>query len=100
MALKWDDIDLNTGVLQVQRNLVRIPSKLPGKGYIESQTKTKKSRRSIVIASFALEALREHRSRQLDALQRLVHYGNITIMCFVLLLEHTFIQRSDSFFLC
>ncbi len=68
MALKWQDIDLTTGILQVQRNLVRIPSKLPGKGYIESETKTKKSRRSVVIASFALEALREHRSQQLHAL--------------------------------
>lgn len=68
MALKWSDIDLNAGVLQVQRNLVRVPSKLPGKGYVESETKTKKSRRSVMIASFALEALREHRSRQLHAL--------------------------------
>ncbi len=68
MALKWQDIDLTTGVLQVQRNLVRVPSKLPGKGFVESETKTKKSRRSVVVAPFALEALREHRSRQLHAL--------------------------------
>lgn len=39
---------------------------MEGKGFVESETKTRKSRRSVVIASFALEALREHRSRQLD----------------------------------
>ena len=68
MGLKWQDVDLNTGVLQVRRILTRIPSKMEGKGFIESEPKTRMSRRSVVIASFALEALREHHSRQLDAI--------------------------------
>lgn len=42
-----------------------------GKGrgdlYIESEPKTKSSRRNIVLASFALEALRQHRTRQQEA---------------------------------
>ncbi len=70
MGLKWQDVDFNAGVLQVRRILTRIPSKMEGKGFIESEPKTKTSRRSVVIASFALEALREHRWRQLNAITK------------------------------
>ena len=67
MGLKWQDIDFAKGTLQVRRILSRVPSKLPGKGYVEAEPKTQKSRRSIVIAPFALEALKQHRVRQLEA---------------------------------
>ena len=64
LGLKWQDIDLTRGKLQVRRVLTRIPSKMPGKGYTEAEPKTQKSRRTIVIASFALKALQEHHIRQ------------------------------------
>ncbi len=67
MGLKWLDINFDAGVLQVRRILSRVPSKMPGKGYVEAEPKTQKSRRSIVIAPFALEALKQHRERQLEA---------------------------------
>ena len=67
MGLKWQDIDFNKGVLQVRRILSRIPTKLPGKGYEEAEPKTQKSKRSIIIAPIALEALKQHRLRQLEA---------------------------------
>ena len=67
MGLKWQDIDFAKGTLQVRRILSRVPSKLPGKGYVEAEPKTQKSRRSLVIAPFALEALKQHRIRQLEA---------------------------------
>jgi integrase len=67
MGLKWQDIDFTTGTLQVRRILSRVPTKMPGKGYVEAEPKTQKSRRSIVIAPFALEALSQHRTRQLEA---------------------------------
>ncbi len=67
MGLKWQDINFGTGVLQVRRILSRVPTKMPGKGYIEAEPKTQKSRRSIVIAPFALEALIQHQERQLEA---------------------------------
>jgi integrase len=41
-----------------------------GKSYLEAETKTKLSRRSIVIVDFALEALKQHRQRQLEAKQK------------------------------
>lgn len=64
MGLKWQDINFEKGLVRVQRILSRVPSKMPGKGYIEAEVKTAKSRRSIVIAPFALEMLKQHRKRQ------------------------------------
>ncbi len=63
LALKWQDINFANGTLQIRRILTRFPDK----GYVEAEPKTQKSRRNIVIASFALEALRKHRTRQLEA---------------------------------
>jgi len=68
LGLKWQDINMKAGTLQIKRILSRVPSKLKSegkRGYIEANTKTKKSRRSIIIAPFALEALKKHRERQL-----------------------------------
>ncbi len=56
LALKWDDLDLEKGVLYVQRTVSRIP----GRGYMESGPKTKSSRRRIVLPAVAIEALKEH----------------------------------------
>lgn len=67
LALKWQDLDLEQGTLQVRRILTRIPSKLPGKGYEEAEPKTDKGRRSIALPSFAAEALKQHRLRQIEA---------------------------------
>ena len=67
LALKWQDLDLEQGTLQVRRILTRIPSKLPGRGYEEAEPKTDKGRRSIALPSLAAEALRQHRLRQTEA---------------------------------
>ena len=52
---------------QIRRILSRVPTKMLGKGYVEAEPKTQKSRRSIVIAPFALEALQHHRIGKLEA---------------------------------
>ncbi len=73
MGLKWQDIDFEKGALQVRRIMSRVPSKLKTedkKGYVEAATKTKKSRRSIVIVPFALEALKRHRELQRAAKEK------------------------------
>ncbi len=70
MALKWLDVDFSTNTLQIRRTLSRIPSKLSvekGRGFEEAEPKTKQSRRSVVIAPFAMEALKKHRVRQIEA---------------------------------
>jgi integrase len=67
VGLKWQDIDFATGTLQVRRVLSRVPTKMVkqiGESYVEAETKTEKSRRSIVLAEFALEALKQHKARQ------------------------------------
>lgn len=68
MALKWQDINFSTGTLQVRRILTHMPAKLNGKGgYVEAEPKTEGSRRSITIAQLAIEKLKQHRARQLEA---------------------------------
>jgi integrase len=67
LGLKWQDIDFATSTLHVRRIMTRVPSKLKteeNKGYVEANPKTKKSRRSIRIAPFALTALQRHREAQ------------------------------------
>ena len=67
LALKWRDINFAIGTLQVRRILTHMPVKLNGKGgYVEAEPKTEKSRRSIALASFALEKLKQHRVIQLE----------------------------------
>ena len=53
-ALRWDDMDLEKGVLYEQRTVSRIP----GRGYMESEPKTKSSRRRIVLPGVAVDATR------------------------------------------
>src|SRR5436853_5858572 len=70
MGLKWQDIDFSTNTWHIRRTLSRIPSKLSaekGRGFEETEPKTRQSRRSVVIAPFAIEALKQHRIRQLEA---------------------------------
>ncbi len=67
LGLKWQDINFSTGTLQVRRVLTRIPREGTGvRMFREEEPKTEKSRRSITIASMALEALKQHRVRQLE----------------------------------
>lgn len=64
LALKWQDINFAQATLQVRRIFTRAP----GNKFIEAEPKTEKSRRSIALASVTVEALREHRRRQLLAM--------------------------------
>lgn len=63
LGLKWEDIDLEQGLLQVRHTMTRVPRKFrqPGqKAFVESSPKTKRSRRSIIIIPMAIEALKRH----------------------------------------
>jgi len=67
LGLKWQDIDFEESILQVRRIMSRVPAKLKTeekKGYVEANTKTKKSRRSIVIVPLALEVLKQYQVQQ------------------------------------
>jgi integrase len=70
LGLKWQDINFQTDMLQIRRILTRVPTKvkLPqGAAYVEAEPKTEKGRRSILLPPFVVEALKQHRARQLEA---------------------------------
>jgi integrase len=60
LGLKWDDIDLEAGTLQVRRTLTTAKG-----GPVLSPPKTKGSRRTVKLSQTALDALRSHLERQL-----------------------------------
>jgi integrase len=61
LGLKWEDVDLERGVVQVRRTL----STANGKGFAFGEPKTARSRRSIKLPALALAALERHRRAQL-----------------------------------
>jgi integrase len=65
LGLKWGDIDLEAGLLRVRRASQRIPHE--GTQLVE--TKTPRSRRTLVMPPVVISAPRAHRSRQ--AMERL-----------------------------
>ncbi|MBE3560437.1 MAG: site-specific integrase [Ktedonobacteraceae bacterium] len=62
MGLKWQDINFEQALLQVRRIFTR----QPGNRYIEAEPKTEKSKRSIMLTSIAIEALKRHQIHQLE----------------------------------
>jgi integrase len=63
LGLKWMDLDLALGTVQVRRTI----SRLAKKGFTVSEPKTAKSRRKIHLTHLAIEALKRHRLRQNEA---------------------------------
>lgn len=61
-GLKWADIDLAHGALQVRRTL----DYMAHYEYIESEPKIKSGRCSILLPGFVIEALKQHRVQQLE----------------------------------
>ena len=60
LGLRWEDVDLDAGVLSVRQTLERAGSK-PRFG----EPKTARSRRTITMPGIVADALRRHRTRQL-----------------------------------
>jgi integrase len=60
LGLKWDDVDLDDGSLQVRRTLA-----ITKNGSVFTSPKTGGSRRSVKLTQRATEALRSHLERQL-----------------------------------
>lgn len=65
IALRWDDLDLDAGLMLVQRSVVQI-----GGDIVEGAPKTKHSKRVVPLDEATVAALRAHRRRQ--AQERLV----------------------------
>ncbi|MPZ13661.1 MAG: tyrosine-type recombinase/integrase [Chloroflexi bacterium] len=60
LALKWADLDFERGTLSVQRIVQRIRGEL-----VVADVKTQRSRRTVSLPSFVMDALRVHRGRQI-----------------------------------
>lgn len=65
LGLKWDDIDLEEGALQVRRALTTAKG-----GPRLAAPKTKDSRRRVSLTSGAVDALKAHLGRQLEEIDR------------------------------
>lgn len=61
LGLRWSDVDFHNECLQVNRTLLY----LAGHGFVESEPKTAKSRRKIVLPHFVVEVLTRHHVGQL-----------------------------------
>jgi integrase len=66
LGLKWEDVDLERGMLRLKHALVREGGKT-----ILGDLKTPKSRRSVRLTSTAADALRGHLERQLAEMERM-----------------------------
>jgi integrase len=60
LALRWEDVDFENGVVSIRRTMNRIT----GYGPVETEPKTKSSRRMIVLPGRVLKALKVHREQQ------------------------------------
>lgn len=62
LGLRWQDVDLEAGILTVRQTLVC----LRGKILIQPRAKTQKSIRVVSLPEMTLAALRDHQTQQLD----------------------------------
>jgi integrase len=60
LALRWDDVDLEGGVLHVRQNVQRLPEIWP----CVRSTKVKQVRRTIPLPAASVKVLRTHRANQ------------------------------------
>ena len=59
LALKWEDIDLHTGLVRVRRSL-----EVTREGITFKPPKTASSKRSVTLPSVAIEAVKRHKAKQ------------------------------------
>src|SRR5207248_1785959 len=60
LGIKWTDIDLHRRQIRIDKSLQR----LSGRGLVLTETKTRRSRRTIVLPVVAAEALRQRHAQQ------------------------------------
>jgi integrase len=66
LGLKWEDVDLEGGVIRIRRTITRNKGRL-----LLGAPKTKGSRRTVRLTETAAESLKEHLERQLTEIERL-----------------------------
>jgi integrase len=66
LGLKWEDVNLETGLIHVRRTLTRNRGRL-----LLGEPKTKRSRRTVRLTEAAVEALKRHLAQQMEQIERL-----------------------------
>jgi integrase len=66
-GLRWQDVDLDSGTLSVRQQLIRTRAN----GLVFTTPKSAKGRRSVRLTAKAVQALKDHRNKQLEQKQRL-----------------------------
>jgi integrase len=61
LGLRWEDVDLDAGVLRVRQGLHRLDHELR---FLEPEPETARSRRSVPLPGLCIDALRDHTKRQ------------------------------------
>jgi integrase len=77
LGLRWDDVDLERGMLRVGRALVR-----EGGRHAVGETKTRRARRQVNLTPRAVNALKVHRKRQLEEKMRLAGLYEVRSLIF------------------
>lgn len=68
LGLRWHDIDLDGLTLRVEQTIQRVRAKIGGNaGFVVSEPKTDRSRRTLVLPAMLVPLLRRHRARQAQA---------------------------------
>jgi integrase len=65
LGLRWEDLDLDAGVLEVRRNLQRVGGELR-----TVVPKTRSSRRTVPLLGLCVEALKDHQQHQTEEAER------------------------------
>lgn len=76
LALKWSDFDADAGRLTVQRTVRWIT----GRGVVEGEPKSDRSRRNLSLAPMAVTALKDHRARQAEQRMRAVFWDDLDLI--------------------
>lgn len=63
LGLQWKDVDWEDGAVHVRRQLTRVDRD----GFQFSEPKTAKGRRAVTLPAIAMDALKQHRARQIEA---------------------------------
>jgi integrase len=65
LGLRWSDVDLEKLSLRVEQTIQRVRAKVGGSaGFVVSEPKTERSRRTLVLPALLVPVLRRHRARQ------------------------------------
>ena len=76
LALRWSDLDLDAGRLNVCRSVRSVS----GQGSVEGEPKTKSGRRNVLLTPLAVAALRRHRTRQAEQRLRAVFWDDLDLV--------------------